>query len=75
MVASWLSGLWRLQSDTLGSSPAVAIFSLFSFLSEQVELHLNLCIFMLSFCMVSQHLRKFYPGIFIFGAICVNFVL
>ena len=30
VVASWLSGLWQLQSDTLGSSPAVAGFSLFS---------------------------------------------
>ena len=33
-MAQWLR---RLQSDTLGSSPAVAGFSLFSFLSEQVE--------------------------------------
>ena len=42
VVASWLSGLWRLQSDTLGSSPSVASFSLFSFLPEQGEFHLNL---------------------------------
>ena len=33
-MAQWL---WPLQSDTLGSSPAVAVFSLFSFLPEQVE--------------------------------------
>ena len=37
-VAQWL---WRLLSDTLGSSPAVAGFSLFSFLPEQVEFQLN----------------------------------
>ena len=37
-VAQWF---WRLQSDTLGSSPAVADFSLFSFLPEQVEFRLN----------------------------------
>ena len=24
VVVSWLSGLWRVQSDTLGSSPTVA---------------------------------------------------
>ena len=45
VVASWLSGLWQLQSDTLGLSPAVAGFSLFSFLPEQVELHLNLSMY------------------------------
>ena len=33
LVAQWL---WRLQSDTLGSSPAVAVFSLFSFLSKWI---------------------------------------
>ena len=32
VVALWLSGLWQLWSDTLGSSPAVARFLLFSFL-------------------------------------------
>ena len=37
-MAQWL---WRLQSDTLGSSPAVAVFSLFSFLPEQVEFQKN----------------------------------
>ena len=37
-VAQWL---WRLQSDTLDSSRAVAVFSLFSFLSEQVGFRLN----------------------------------
>ena len=30
VVAMWLSVLWWLQSDTLGSSPAVAVFSPFS---------------------------------------------
>ena len=38
LVARWL---WRLQSDTLGSSPTVASFSLFSFLPEQVEFQWN----------------------------------
>ena len=33
-VARWL---WELQSDTLGLSPAVAGFFLFSFLPEQGE--------------------------------------
>ena len=42
MVALWLSGLWRLQADTLGLSPAVAGFWLLSFLPEQVEFHLNI---------------------------------
>ena len=39
-VAQWL---WRPQPDTLGSSPAVDCFSLFSFLPEQVEFQLNFC--------------------------------
>ena len=30
---------------------------------------------MFLFCTISQHLRKFYPGIFIFGAICKKIVL
>ena len=38
-MAQWL---WRLQSDSLGWSPTAASFSLFSFLPEQVEFHLNL---------------------------------
>ena len=42
-VAQWL---WRLQSDTLGSSPAVAGFSLFSFLPEQVDFQRNFCKFL-----------------------------
>ena len=33
--------LWQLQSDTLGSSPAVAGFSLFSFHLKQVGFQLN----------------------------------
>ena len=37
-VAQWL---WRLQSDTLGSSPAVVGFSIFSFLLEQVGFQLT----------------------------------
>ena len=42
VVASWLSTwLWRLQSDTLGSSPTVAGISLFSFLPEQVKFQRN----------------------------------
>ena len=35
----------------------------------------ELGIIVLSFCKVSQHLRKFYLGIFIFGAIRENFPL
>ena len=54
VVASWLSGLWRLQSDTLGSSPAVAGFSLFSFLPKQVEFHLNLHTCMSSFSVLCR---------------------
>ena len=37
-MAQWL---WWLQSDTLGSSPTVVGFSLFSFLLKQVEFQLN----------------------------------
>ena len=37
-MAQWL---WRLQSDTLGSSPAVAGFSLFSFSPKQVGFQQN----------------------------------
>ena len=55
MVASWLSGLWRLQSDTLGSGPAVAGFSLFSFLLEQIEFHLNLHVCSVMFYDVSLY--------------------
>ena len=42
MVALWLSA-WFMAAlvDTLGSSPAVAGFSLFSFLSQQAGLQLN----------------------------------
>ena len=52
MVASWLGGLWRLLSDTLGSSPAVAGFSLFSFLSQQAEFQLTFVICL--FCWLSS---------------------
>ena len=34
----------------------------------------KLGIIVFSFCTVQQHLRKLYPGIFIFGAICKNLV-
>ena len=38
-VAQWFMA--AIQSDTLGLSPAVAGFSLFSFLSQQAEFHLT----------------------------------
>ena len=61
MVASWLSGLWRLQSDTLGLSPAVAGFLLFSFLPKQVEFQLSLRII--------HNIMYIHPCVYIY--ICV----
>ena len=60
MVASWLNGLWQLQSDTLGLIPAVAGVSFFSFLPDQVEFHLNLHrkIISLVITEISAHLSR-----------------
>ena len=55
-MAQWL---WRLQSDTVGSSPAVAHISLFSYLPEQVEFQLNFCNFQ-NVYMKKCKLKQFY---------------
>ena len=62
-MAQWL---WRLQSDTLGLSPAVASISRFSFLYEQVDFQRNIYLLIIVFldftyvCVVLYTYMYFY---------------